>query len=160
MTATVEVGPPPVSEGPGSGSQASMPASGTASRRTTLPPTARKLAAGPCSAAVPAARRARTSASTAAASSVPIRATAKLTSGTPPYAASDSSGPSVWLSPSRPQGKPPKGARPRSASWPTHSAAVHTGQAGSRVTRAPAPPRSARYSACITARASHGKAPT
>ena len=50
------------------------------------------------------------------------RATANVTSGAPPSAASRSSGESPWLNASRPHGKPPNGVRSRSASCSTHSA--------------------------------------
>ena len=147
ITATVDVGPPSVSDRPGSGSQASPPTSGHGQHGgdrerggadgRPLPP-ARRAGGGA------EALRQAAQGGTAAASSAPVRATAKLTSGTPPYAASDISGPSVWLNPSRPQGKPPKGTRPRSSSSATQSAAVHSGQNGSREVSAVAPPSRAR----------------
>jgi hypothetical protein len=57
--------------------------------------------------------------------SAPTAATAAVTSGAPPSEASGVNGPSAWLNASRPQGNPPNGARPRSASWPTQTAATH-----------------------------------
>jgi hypothetical protein len=61
---------------------------------------------------------------------------AKDSSGTPPIAASGSSGPSGWPNPTRPHGIPPKGTRERTASPISHTAAAHSGHSGSRVTRA------------------------
>ena len=68
-------------------------------------------------------------------------------------------GVAVWLNASRAHGKPPNGTRPRSSSWPTHSAAVHTGQAGSRETSATAAPSGRKYRASIRERTIHASGP-
>ncbi len=70
----------------------------------------------------------------AAASSAPMPATAVVTSGDPPSAASGVSGVSAWLKASFPHGKPPKGTRARTASCATHTAATHNGHPRTRVT--------------------------
>ena len=54
-----------------------------------------------------------------------MSATANVTSGAPPAAASRSSGDVSWLNASRPHGNPPNGARSRSASCAVHSSAGH-----------------------------------
>ena len=70
------------------------------------------------------------------------------------------SGEADWLKARRPHGNPPKGTRPRTSSSVIHSAAVHSGQPGSRVTRAIPVPSKAKYSASKTLRASHASMPT
>ncbi len=92
---------------------------------------------------VPARWRA-SSVITASASSAPVSATTKLSSGAPPSVTNDRNAPVGWLNASRPQGKPPNGCRPRSASSATQSEAVHNGQYRSRCATASAPPSTAR----------------
>ncbi len=60
----------------------------------------------------------------------PSTATAKVSSGCPPSAANQRSGESAWLNASRPHGKPPNGARSRTASSSTHAAPIHAGAHG------------------------------
>ncbi len=59
-----------------------------------------------------------------------------------------------------PQGKPLNGTRARAASPAIHSAAAHTGHAGSRDTTVMPAPTSATYTASITTSAIHGPGPT
>ena len=73
----------------------------------------------------------------------PVSATAKDSSGAPPSCAIGSSGPSVWLKPTTPQGNPPNGTVDLSHSWATHSAANHTGQPGRRRTATASSPKRA-----------------
>src|SRR5690606_23936379 len=112
----------------------------------------------------PPASRA-TPAQPSAASTPPASATAAETSGAPPSAAKPSSGPSVWLNANRPQGNPPNGIRERSASCPTHSRLVASGQtAGHRSIsgdrKAAAAPSTATKLACSPANNSQGRLPT
>ncbi len=90
------------------------------------------------------------SASTAAASSAPQSATAKLTSGAPPSAASGVNGEEVLANARRPHGKPPSGTRSRAHSCATHRQAVHSGQKRTRETIARPAPMAARNSASAT----------
>ena len=105
-------------------------------------------------------RTAGAAATTPAASSVPARATANVTSGAPPIAAYFSSGESPWPKASRAQGNPPNGNRSRHASSATHSVATHNGQPRRRVTRAVPSPSGASSAASTTASASHASTPT
>ncbi len=90
----------------------------------------------------------------------PASTVANDSSGSPPIAASGSSGPSGWPKPTRPHGSPPNGTRPRSASAPIHTAAAHSGPTRSRDTSAMhAPPRPTN-SASNTHSATHGTGPT
>ena len=73
------------------------------------------------------ARRSRRRTSTARHRSVPDRATAKVTSGAPPTAASGVNGESGCENARRPQEKPPKGQRERPNSSVTHRHACHSG---------------------------------
>ena len=71
-----------------------------------------------------------------------------------------SSGPSVWLNPTTPQGNPPNGTVDLAHSWATHSAANQSGQPGSRRTATASTPNSAGNTASTTESASHGTMPT
>src|SRR5436305_1743221 len=90
----------------------------------------------------------------------PVSTTAAVSSGAPPIAASGRNIPLAWPNATRPHGKPPKGARPISASAATHTPAAHNGAAGSRDTTATPAPASASTSASTVASASHGSGPT
>ena len=101
----------------------------------------------------------RTSTMLTAARDPPSSATASVTAGAPPRAASGVSRLSPWLKASRPQGKPPNGTRSRAASSSTHSGAVHTPQPGSLPASASPAPRGAKNSACSSANANHAPGP-
>ena len=67
-----------------------------------------------------------------------MSATANVTSGAPPAAASRSSGDVSWLNASLPHGNPPNGARSRSASCAVHTAATAGTHAHAAVRAQPA----------------------
>ena len=100
----------------------------------------------------------------AAASRPPERATAKVTAGAPPSAASRPNGESAWLKASRTQGKPPYGMRSRSASWATQASATTPGRTLGTAPRpcryaVPADSRATKR-AWQTASPAHGTTPT
>ncbi len=78
----------------------------------------------------------------------------------PPTAASGRKTPSAWPKAILPQGKPWKGTRARTASPAIHSAAAHSGQAGSFETAVMAAPTSATKIASTTTSAIQGPGPT
>ena len=90
----------------------------------------------------------------------PTSTTANDTSGAPPKCAMASSGLSLWLNPTTPQGNPPNGTVDFSHSANTQTPANHSGQPGSRRTATASSPKTAGKSASMVDSASHGAAPT
>ena len=90
----------------------------------------------------------------------PTSTTANDSSGAPPIWASDSSGPSVWLKATAPQGNPPNGTVDLSHSTAAHNPVNHSGHPGSRRTTTANMPKTPGNRASIAERAIHGKAPT
>ena len=78
---------------------------------------------------------------TSAASSVPARASSRLTPVAPKYASDGATGVSTTAKASRPHGIPLNGQPLRSTSMADHATATQTGQAGSRRSRGTAAPR-------------------
>lgn len=130
--------------------------------RITTPASAAASTAGSSAftASGPPAPRRRHTVSPAKANSPPARATAKLTSGAPPSAASGVNGEWVLAKASRPQGKPPNGTRSRAHSSATHRQAPHTGHPRSREVRASPAPSAATNSASATDRPTTASYPT
>ncbi len=144
MVATRSGPPPPcggtsAASGPATRASTSSPAGSANDRGRSCPVTARRTSSPRASPA----------------STVP-----NDSSGSPPIAASGSSGPSGWPNPTRPQGSPPNGTRPRRASPATQTAAPSGTAPGSRPASAiPAPARPTN-SASTTHSATHGAGPT
>ena len=71
-------------------------------------------------------RRARATPRISSPAPKPVSTTAAVSSGAPPIAATGRNTPLGWLKATRPQGKPPKGARAISASAATHTPVAHS----------------------------------
>jgi len=87
-------------------------------------------------------------------------ATAAVRVGAPPRETSGVRGLWDWVKARRPQGKPPKGARSRSASWATQTPPVNSQGAGRRQARVVAGATRARMAASARARTIQASAPT